>query len=347
MVNMRTAASVTPKVVPIVGYVPTTLASMYQPAVGVGSEIVSLSLVNQDPTTAQSVSLFIVPASGTAPSGVVGPACLVPNVSIPAKGSIELGQRMIGEQDAIWAVATNASKVALIITVNEFSNATGAVLSGVQPGFTGSGGHGTAGSASGTNKTGSAPNRRLVAGLIVAESGGSGAGWASYTGGQPAVSCTDGAMTRKVSIDINNGAGIVGSAHIYTYDNPTPGLTQAISATAAATGATMTLLLGSKEYYGVDLTAGLGAVTTGPTGAAVMSMPYTLGANDVPVFVGGFVAFPQALNMNPVEVDNIPSGFTIPQYLFMADLFAAGGALTAADGNSTVHGAVGMVLHPA
>lgn len=339
MVNMRSAATITPKVL-VAQFIPVTAAALYQPTTDGGAQLLSVKVVNND-TVSRTVTLQMV-KSGNTP----GPAILS-NVTMTAGQSIELGETYLGGGDSIWAVAATVSTIALFITGIEFSNSVGTVIPGVQTDAVGSGGRGLSGSATAFNTISNLANRRLVASMLVQE-GGSSVGWASYTGGGPSLSCTDGAMTRKVSIDFNGGGSVSGSVHIFTYDNPTSGSAQTLSGSAAATGATMGIVLASKSYTGVDLTAGLGAVSNASSSAA-LSLPYTMSAGNVPVFAGAFQVPALGHNMSAIRHDGIPSGYSVPQWLLMADLFGAS-ALTATDVNSAspyAYAAAGIVLKAA
>lgn len=345
MVNMRSAASVTPKVL-VSHYVPSTGAPQYQPATDDGAQLTSITLHNQD-SSSRTVIVAIVAMGGSAA------AANEITYTLAAEGTagdtIELGERLLGGGDFIWMQASVASKIVVQITGAEFSDSAGAVVAGVHVDYIGTVSKGASGSLTpSTNKTSSLPNRRLVAGLVVIQNG-TFVTWTSYAGGGPTINCTDGPMTRKASVDFNNGAGgsnLTGSVHIFTYDNPTAGLTQSLTP-AANPGATPQLIVGSASYSGVDLTAGLGAVTTGPAGTAVMSMPYTMGVGDVPVFAGAFQDRPPlGFNMTPFGFDAILSGFAIPQWLVMAHLFGAS-SLTAAGSNSQDHCTAGIVLKAA
>lgn len=336
-VNIRTAASVIPSVL-VAQYVPTTGAAQYQPASLVAAQLVSVAFTNTD-TVSRTVTVSIVKSGGTAG----GSNTRLPNITLTAGQTLDLGEMMIGDGDFIWAQAGTASTITVVITGSEFSNATGSVMSGIQTDAVGSGGHGAAGSASETIKIGTGLNRRLVTSLLVQE-GGAFAGWASYTGGGPTVNCGSTPMTRKVSIDFNNGGNIVGSAHLFVLDSP-PNGTQTISAAAAATGATMGLVMASKSYSGVDLTAGL-SVVSNASATAAPSLAFTTATGHVPVLCGAFYQPPQALNMNAIRFDGITSGFTVPQWLIFADMFGAP-SLTATTSNTTPYAAVGFDMSPA
>lgn len=315
---------------------------MYQPATDNGAQVKSFTLHNQD-TVNQNVTIAIVPMSGAAVAANEITYTLTP------KQTLEIPERMLGGGDFIWAQASVASKIVLSVTVNEFSDSAGAVASGVHLDYVGTVSKGASGSmAPSTNKIGTLPNRRLVAGLLVQQNA-TFVGWSSYAGGGPTINCSAGAMTRKASIDFNNGAGgsnITGSVHLFTYDNPTAGSVQSITP-AANPGTVPQLIVGSACYSGVDLAAALGPVTTGPAGTAAMSLPYTMSAGDVPIFAGAFQDRPPlGFNMEPFGLDAVLSGFAIPQWLVMAHLFGAT-SLTAVGSNSQDHCAAGIVLKAA
>lgn len=339
MTNLQTASNAAPSVL-VAQYVPATGAAQYTAAVGTTADLVSVSLHNTD-TASRTVTFSVVRSGGAAGGG----NRKLETVTMAGKATIELGQMMLGDGDFIWAEAGTVSTISLIVTGIEFSNATGAVVSGIHVDAIGSGGHGAAGTVSGTNLIGTAPNRRLVAALFVQELSAS-TGWAGYTGGGPTLAASGTPMTRKISIDFNNGGGIAGSVHLFVLDNPTSGSTLTLAGAAAATGATMGLLLASKSYYGVDLAAGLSTVSTGPVGAAVMSLPYTTAAGHVPVFAGAFFEPPQAHNMSAIRFDGLTSAFTVPKWLLMADQFGLS-SLTATVSNSTQHCGVGFDMTPA
>lgn len=255
----------------------------------------------------------------------------------------------LGSGDFISGLASTPGVVSVVVDVVEFSSAATGAPTGIQTDAIGSGGHGTA-TCTATNLIGTNSNRYLIAGLMVQE-GSATAGWAAYT--TLTMSCTAGAMTRLVSIDfVNSGAAITGSVHLFGLANPTSGTSQTLTATVAAPSAIMGLVLGSKSYYGVNSsTSPTGAVSSFSGAAATLSLPITSAVGHVPVLAGLFFNPPQDLAMSNTVArtcyfNGITSGFTIPQWMLLADAIGAA-STTATTSNSTSYAAVAVDLIPA
>lgn len=343
-VNIRSAAAVgIAKLVEPALLPATTETAVLTAAAGTSIQVTSAELTNVSGSSV-NVWVSVVSAGGTAGDSNRKRH----NVAIAAGATLDIGIADLDEGDFISMKASAGSAIAVVLCGYRYSNATGAVMSGVHRDYTGSGAHGLSGSLTPeTIRVSSLPNRRLATALMV-QQGTTSFGWASYTGGGPTISCTDGAMTRKISIDVVNGsAAVVGSVHLFTFDNPTSGSTQTITPAAAATGATMNLVCASECYSGVDLAAGLSVVSNASPTAA-LSLPFTgMAAGVIPVMAAAFIAPPLGYNMDAIRLDGITSAFALPQYLLFADKFDVS-ALTAADTNATnPYGAVGFILKAA
>lgn len=334
-VDLKTAGSAIPGAQLPATQLTTSEAALYTCASG-SAFIGELSLTNTSGSDATAL-VSLVKSGGTGVAGNRKVArTLVPEETAVLKVQMNEGDFLSGKSGTATAIS-----VELDGTV--FSNSTGAVLSGIQDDFIGSGGHGTS-APTGTNKIGTAANRWLFGSLLVQQTGGGAVGWASYTGGGPTMSCTDGAMTRLVSIDFNTGAGVSGSVHLFGRSNPTSGSTQTLTGGVAASGATFATVLGSFSKSGV---ASLSTTaSTGPVGAAVLSLPLTSAVGHVPVFAGAFYGPPQDFNLRTRYFSGVTSGFTVPQWLIMADAIGAA-TVTATVSNSTQHAVVGIDCVPA
>lgn len=334
MADLKTATSAVPGVL-VAQYLPSTEAAQYTAAVGTTVQITSAIVANTDSST-QTVTLSIVKSGGTAG----GSNRILPTITLAAGAVLDLGEQFLGEGDFISGVAGTASKVTIVMTGVVFSSTTTGAPSGIQADAVGSGGKGTA-TAAGTNKIGTGANRWLLASMLVQPTT-TAIGWASYTG--LSMSCTDGALTRLVSIDFNNGSSVIGSAHIFGRANPSSGTTQAVTGAAAAAGSTMNLVIGSKSFSGVGSVTG--AVSSGPVGAAALNLPIASAVGHIPFFAAAFFAPPIDFSLRTTYFNGFTSGFTVPQWLLQADALGAA-TVTATTSNSTIYAAVGVDIVPA
>jgi hypothetical protein len=223
-----------------------------------------------------------------------------------------------------------------------FSSATVGVATGIQDDAIGSGGRTAAsGTVTGTNTIGTGSNRYLL-GALMCTGTTSPPTYATYD--TLTMSCTDGAMTRLVSIDVSNFATRVGSVHIFGRANPTSSSTQTLTGTSVESGITFNLCLASMSLSGVASVTG--AATTAPSSAAVMSLAVSSASGHRPVFAAAFVDPPENFNQRTRYFNGNPAVANSPHWMIFADALGAG-TVTATTSNSVAHGAVGLDLVPA
>jgi hypothetical protein len=243
--------------------------------------------------------------------------------------------------DFISGIASAGTAVSVVVDGTAYSSATVGVASGIQDDAIGSGGRTAAsGTVTGTNAIGTGSNRYLLGALMCTETT---AGFTYTTYDTLTMSCTDGAMTRLVSVDFNQAGNLGSSVHIFGRANPTSSSTQTLTATVADTGKTFNLTLGSMSKSGVGSLTG--AATTGPSSAAAMSLAVSSAAGHVPVFAAVFDSTPQDFNLRTRYFNGNSSVSNMPHWLILADALGAG--TVTATAASTLHAAVGIDLVPA
>jgi hypothetical protein len=336
--NIQTATSATPQVL-VAQYIPTMAAAQYTAIAGTTVQVTSCAVTNTD-TVPRTVTLSIVNSGGTG-----GVPNTVLQMTLTSGQTVNIPEFWLGEGDFIWASAGTASTITLVMTGIVFSASTSGAASGIQDDARGTGGHGTA-TVTGTNEVGTGTNRYLFGALLVQE-GGVSTAWSAYS----SLSMTDNdgsgpvAMTRLVSIDFSNTATIQGSVHLFGRANPTSGVNHTLAAAAAASGATMNLVLGSISKSGVASVTGAVSANT-PSSVAALSLAITSATLHVPMFAGAFYNPPQDFNLRTKYFNGVTSGFTYPQWLLMADALGAA-TVTATTSNSTEWAAVGIDVVPA
>lgn len=337
MTNLTTATSAAPSVL-VAQYVPSTGAAQYTAAVGTTAEFASVFLSNTD-SVSRTVTVSIVKSGGSAGAS----NRVLPTITLAAGASLDLGQIFLGDGDFIWAEAGTASTITLVITGIEFSNATGAVLTGIQDDAIGTPGRtASSGTVTSTCAVGAANNRRLYGALMVTNQAGS-VGYASYD--TLTMSCTAGAMTRKVSVDFNNASALTGSIHIFEYVNPTSSTTQTLTASVVESGIAFNLTLASLSVSGVA--SSTVTATTGPSSAATLSLPISSAVGHRVLFAAGFNTTPMDFNQRiRGQNGNSTVGFTVPHWMIFADALGAS-TVTATTSLSDAHCAVALDLVPA
>lgn len=338
MSDLKTATSALPKVL-VAGYLPSSEAAQYTATAGTTVRLASAMLVNTDSST-RTVTLSIV-KSGDAAGGANR---ILSAYSLTAGAVLDLGAiGWLGPGDFISGVASVASKVTLVVSGVEFSAATVGVAAGIQDDAIGTGGRTTAtGTVGGTNVIGTGSNRYLLAALICAPTTGT-VSYASYD--TLTLSCTDGAMTRLVSCNLDSTGTLIGSVHLFGRANPTSSSTQTLTANVAESGVTFNLALASMSLSGVASVTG--AATTGPSSPAALSLAVTSATGHRPFFAGAFFDPPKDFNQRVRSFNgNTQVGFSAAHWLILADALGAA-TVTATTSNSLAHCAVGLDLVPA
>jgi hypothetical protein len=234
--------------------------------------------------------------------------------------------------------------VSVVVDGTAYSSATVGVASGIQDDAIGVGGRtASSGTVGGSIQIGTGSNRYLLQPLICSIATGGGVTYASYD--TLTVSCTDGAMTRLVSVDYNQAGNLNGSIHLYGRANPTSSSTQTLTANVVESGKTfnLTLLPGLALSGVASLT---GAATTGPSTAAAMSLAVSSAAGHRAVFVAGFDTAPMDFDKRVRGFNGNASGTNCPHWGIFADALGAA-TVTATTSNSQLHAAVGIDLIPA
>jgi len=336
MADLKTAASAVPQTL-VSQSLATTDTVLYTAAAGTTVKLSKIRVTNVD-GSARNVTLSIVKSGGT--SGATNK--IMSGESVAAGTRVDLGSGdWLGEGDFISGFAPSSTNVDVVISGIVFSGSTGAAPTGIQDDAIGTGGRSaSSGTVTGTNAVGTAGNRYLLGALTIIPSSS-----ASYTAYSTlTMSCTDGAMTRLVSVDFNQGGNLNGSVHIFGRANPTSSSTQTLTGNVASSGLVFGLMLESMSLSGVASVTG--ATSAGPSTGATMSLPVTSAAGHRVIIAAGFDGAPQDFNQRVRGFNFNSSGFSQPHYLLLADALGAS-TVTATTTNSQLYCAAGIDLVPA